>query len=67
MSGVIDGNGQQWEYCNGCGKDFKFPQNLGYEPPSPEFEVGRMLCLKCANASPRIKTIQPAPNWRTAG
>jgi hypothetical protein len=63
MSGVIDDNGQQWEHCNSCGEFKRFPENLGYEPPTPQYQYGRMLCIKCANTSPNLELIEPAPSW----
>jgi len=45
MSGVIDEYGQ-WEHCNVC-NDFVLIQNLEYEPPSEEYEYGRMIGPCC--------------------
>jgi hypothetical protein len=46
MCGVIDNNGQQWEYCNNCGKFVKI-EKLFYELPNEQFSCGRDLCESC--------------------
>lgn len=68
MSGVIDHKGQQWEHCCGCGKLVRFPQNLGYEVPTPAYEYGRDLCVECVDSgirsgAVRFENINPAPEW----
>lgn len=65
MSGVIDEKGQQWEHCNGCGVFCRWPQNLGYQPPSKAHPVGRMLCIACVNKLPQwhLARVKPAPGW----
>jgi hypothetical protein len=62
MSGVIDGNGVQWEHCTVCNKWARLDA-LGYEPPSAQHPHGRDICLTCANAHSDIESIQPAPSW----
>jgi hypothetical protein len=62
MSGVIDEHGQQWEHCSVCTGWVRI-EDLGYEPPSPQFTCGRDICLKCTNAHPDIERIKPSPNW----
>lgn len=62
MSGVIDENGVQWEHCNVCTKWVKI-QDLGYEPPSAEYDCGRDICLECTNKHPNIEIIIPAKGW----
>jgi hypothetical protein len=71
MSGVVDDDGQQWEHCNGCGKFFRFPQNLGYEKPTAAHSSGRDLCVKCVDEGIQARTIKfgnivPAPAWKVA-
>lgn len=62
MSGVIDKDGVQWEHCNCCGEWTKI-DNLGYEPPSLQFDCGRDICLACTNKHPNIESIKPAAAW----
>ena len=47
MSGVIDGNGQQWEHCGVC-QEFVRIQDLLYEEPSTQFPHGLDICENCA-------------------
>lgn len=61
MSGVII-DGVQWEHCTNCAKWVRI-DNLGYEPPTPEHEYGRDLCIACCNAAPDIEAIIPAQSW----
>lgn len=71
MSGVIDGNGQQWEHCNGCGEFIKI-QHLGYLKPTGRLDCGADLCIDCANtllACGLVKEqgIQPPLVWKAVG
>lgn len=67
MGVVIDG--QQWENCNGCGTFTKF-QDLGYLKPTPVWNCGLDLCVRCADAGIRdgfyrFDEIVPAASWQT--
>lgn len=67
MSGVIDGNGQQWEHCNGCGAFIKI-QHLGYLKPTDRLNCGADLCIGCTNTLLACglveeQGIQPAAGW----
>jgi hypothetical protein len=69
MSGVIDGNGQQWEHCGCCNTFIRFPQNLGYEKPTKRWKYGRDICVKCVDKGIRageieFENIVPAKEWR---
>ena len=46
MSGVILGDGVQWERCNGCGKYCRLDE-MRYEKPSTEHKHGRDMCPRC--------------------
>lgn len=61
MSGVFI-NGVQWEHCCVCSKWVAL-DDLGYEPPSAQFEHGRDICLACTNVHPDIELIKPAVRW----
>lgn len=70
MSGVIDGNGQQWEHCGICHEFVKFPQNLGYVKPTKKNPYGMDICVKCVDKEIRARRIAfrnvvPAPSWQT--
>lgn len=62
MSGVIDGNGVQWEHCSLCGKSVRL-DDLGYVPPHRGYPYGQDICLECTNVHPNIEMIQPAAKW----
>jgi len=67
MSGVVV-DGQQWEHCNKCARFVRFPQDLGYEVPTEQYNCGRDLCVKCVDAGIRageirFEDIVPAPSW----
>lgn len=62
MAGVVDKDGVQWERCSCC-STFKRLDNLGYEPPSAEYEYGRDMCIACTNTVRDIERVQPAKSW----
>lgn len=46
MSGVVDGNGQQWEHCYECGKLVRI-QDLEYTSPTKDHPFGSQMCPEC--------------------
>jgi hypothetical protein len=52
MSGVLDGNGVQWEHCNACSKMVPIFRLL-YERPSAGYPLGRDLCRDCGTPDSR--------------
>ena len=62
MSGIIDDAGVQWEHCNICTK-FVQLDRLGFEHPSPDYQYGRMVCIKCIDKVVDIELVDPAASW----
>jgi len=70
MSGVVDENGQQWEYCHGCGNFIRFPQNLGYIKTGNRMKPDLYhICISCTQFVLEgryvpFSRILPAPTWK---